>query len=109
MGLSYILWVQDDGVREAKYEPEKYTKAVGEAVLKLCKSSQLSNDVPSSASVLNNHNCIMRAGEQHSDWQAIYLWAGNCLWSASDMSDKGLERARELIEEEITKRKKSKA
>lgn len=109
MGLAYILWVQDDGVRDAKDDPEKYSKAVGEAVLQLCKSAQWSSDVPSSASVLNQHNCINRAGEQHSDWQAVYLWAGNCLWSAHDLTDKGLERARELIDEEIEQRKKAKA
>ena len=109
MGLAYILWVYDDGIRDAKHEPDKYTKAVGEAVLQVCKSAQWTPDVPTSASVLNNHNCVNRAGEQHSDWQAVYLWAGNCLWPSHDMSDQGLQRARELLEEEIERRKTAKS
>lgn len=106
MGMAYILWIYDDAVRDAKYEPDKYSQAVGEAVLSLCRSAQWS-EVPTSATVLNHHNCVNRAGEQHSDWQAVYLWAGNCLWSASNMSDMALERAKELIDEEIENRKKA--
>ena len=107
MGLSYILWVNDDAVRCFRDEPEKYRGALGEAILTVCKSAQWSSDVPTSAAVLNYHNCVNRAGEQHSDWQAVYLWAGNCLWSAHDLSDQGLRRARELIDEEIERRKTS--
>lgn len=109
MGLAYILWVQDDMIRDAKHEPDKFRGAIGDAVLHLCQSAQWSDDVPTAAAVLNYHNCINRAGEQHSDWQGVYLWAGNCLWSAHDLSDHGLKRARELIDEEIERRKTSNA
>ncbi len=109
MGLAFILWVQNDMIRDAEHRPETFRSAIGDAVIELCQSAQWSDGVPNSATVLNWHNSINRAGEMHSSWQGVYLWAGNCLWSAHDLSDQGLKRARELIDEEIERRMPSNA
>ena len=105
MGLAYILWIYDDGIRDSKHEPRKYRDAVGDAVLQVCRSSQWAK-VPTSAPVLNHSNCVNVAGEQQSTWEQVYFWSQNCLRSARTLSADELLTARRIIDEELDSRKK---
>ncbi len=114
MGNAYILWIYEDAIRHATLNEDakaSYCKAVGEAVLKVClePDRELSpsgiKPVPYAGILQSNSNDVCLAGKQHSTWQQVYLWAGNCLTPLYDLTEERLRDAKCLVEDELKRRR----
>ena len=114
MGYAHLMWVLEDGIREAKNHPEeapKYVEQVGAAVLKLCLDPTMMQTPDglqpvTSEPVANHANCINHAAKLHSTDEEIFVWAGNCPRTLDQIPDDQLEGVRRLFEARYEKRKK---
>ena len=101
MGYAYIIWVYDDGIRDAKPSTDYWGRLrteVGEAVL------QVSLRHVKSAAVLGHGNCVNRADEVHSTSERAYLWSRNCLTPLDRLKDGDFALLSRLVSEEHQRR-----
>ena len=117
MGEAYLMWIYDDGVRDALGSAEEWAEmeaAVGKAALKLClrpdywlnPRTMKMQRMP--AHPVGNHgDCVYLCDEVHSSDEKAYLWKGNCLRPFSELSDKELELAERLLLAEQVSRQSS--
>ncbi len=104
MGYAHIIWVYDDGIRDAKHSKGRWDRLrseVGEAVL------QVSLGGPSgvkSANVLGHGNCVNRSDEVHSTDVRAYLWSGNCLTPLHRVDEDDFAILSRLVSEERQRR-----
>ncbi len=115
MGISYVMWVYDDGIRQAERSEEQRNKiqsALGEAVLKVClkpdyESTEQGFERVTWSQVNNFGNCVNLVDEVHSNDLGVYLWGSNCLAKIQDLDDKDLVTAKQIIDDEMARRNKS--
>lgn len=104
MGYAHIIWVYDDGIRDAEHSKDhrnRLRSEVGEAVL------QVSLGGPrgvKSANVLGHGNCVNRSDEVHSTDARAYLWSGNCLTPLHRLDDEDFAILSRLVSEEHQRR-----
>jgi hypothetical protein len=110
MGNAYILWVYEDAVRHPPSEPYtklKWHRAIGEAVIELCRP-RMGRRNPDICSVpLANHSNALNLagqGEVHSTWEQVYFWSGNCLRPLYELDDADLQAIKRLIDEKLDER-----
>ena len=116
MGNSHILWIHNDGIREAKNNPEaaaKLEQPLGKAVLKVCLDPYY-EAIPeggkrvNSEAVLNYGNCVCWAGEPHHTDEQIFVWGRNCLRTPDQLDDAELESAKRLLDSVYASRQNKK-
>jgi hypothetical protein len=115
VGVAYLTWINDDGVRDATDSPTRWDEmkeAVGEAVLKLCLrpdiefNARIMQRERETAHPIRNHgNAVNFCDEVHSTDQRVYLWFGNCLRSLRQLPDSDLERVAALLKVERENRR----
>jgi len=101
MGYSIIIWIYEDGIRDAEDSKEIWEKIkpeVGEATLKVCFGTKY-------AEVRGFANCVNFCDEAHSTDAKLYLWNRNCLVPISKCNNEELKAARNIMDEEISFRK----
>jgi len=110
MGNSYILWVHDEPLEDARRDRDQAWKIklqIGEGVLALCQPrAWASRELPRSQPIRGYSNALQLAGagEVSSSSEQLYFWSQNCLRALYDLDLEDLESAKRLIEEAIVEK-----
>ncbi len=112
MGYTKILWIYEDGLKEAsesREKWEKYKEEIGQAVLKLCLdpdyiSTPNGLKTVKSHKVFNNFNCVNLCDDIDSRDHRLYVWQGNCLKPFSDLNNEEMVKAEGLLTKEKKRR-----
>jgi hypothetical protein len=112
MGISYVMTVFDDAIRDANKPDSKKDKIchdLAEGILKLCLDPDYES-VPdglgriTSTTIENHGNGLNFVDEIHSSEWGIYLWGENCLRKIYDLDDFGFEKLLEIVKKEEQRR-----
>jgi hypothetical protein len=112
MGCTKILWIYEDGLKEATESVEKwekYKEEIGQAVLKLCLDPDYistPNGLKSVKShrVFNNINCVNLSDNVDSKDHRLYVWQGNCLKPFSYLNNEEVVKVEYLLSKEKKRR-----
>jgi hypothetical protein len=117
MGMTYIVGISDDTIRDAGHSPEEWERLryqLGETLLSVCLKevsarlvfTMMREGSPAFVSGTVGHHvgAVLVSDEVHTFDERLYLWNRDCLKALDKVPEKELLLAEELIAQERLRR-----